>query len=112
MDRGTTFDGATDFGDFSSRSGAVYTLSLDTHLTSCTVDSGVTLDTNGYHLNVRGTLANEGTICRRANNGTSNAGGGGGPRSHRDRSAGRQRPARVHPGTVNGNNGSTNHARR
>jgi len=75
-DGAATFDGSTNFASFSSRSGSVYTLSRDTHLTSCTVSSGVTVDTNGYHLNVRGTLNNDGTICRVAANGANGGSGG------------------------------------
>jgi hypothetical protein len=71
-----TFDGSTNFAAFSSRSGSIYTLSRDTFLTSCTVDSGVTVDTNGYHFKVRGTLTNDGTICRVPTNGANGGGGG------------------------------------
>jgi hypothetical protein len=71
-----TFDGSTSYASFSTRSGSLYTLTRDVHLTSCTVQSGVTLDTNGYHLNVRGTLNNDGTICRVAPTGATGGSGG------------------------------------
>jgi len=108
-DGAATFDGSTSYAAFSSRSGSLYTLTRDTHLTSCTIDSGVTVDTNGYHLNVRGTLNNDGTICRVAANGA-NGGSGGAALTSKSigGSSGKGADRVSSSGSVAGSTGATN----
>ena len=48
-----------------SLSGSSYTMTQDVSLTDLTVDSGITLKTDGYRIYGTGTLSNAGTITRR-----------------------------------------------
>lgn len=67
---------------WATRSGTTWTLIRDTNLTSCTVDSGVTVYTAGYRFIGNNLLTNNGTVQNNGfagGNGTTGAGGGAGP---------------------------------
>jgi len=53
------------------------TLTRDMYYNNLTIDSGVTLNPNGYRIFVKGTLTNNGTIARNGNNGGNGGNGGG-----------------------------------
>ena len=55
-DGAATFDGATNYNSFSSRSGSVYTLTRDVFLTDATLSAGVTIKTVGFRIYINGTL--------------------------------------------------------
>jgi parallel beta-helix repeat protein len=61
-DSSVTLDGTTTFNSWSALAGSVYTMSRDVFCTALTINTGVTLKTNGWRVFVTGTLANAGTI--------------------------------------------------
>lgn len=82
-------DGSTDFNDFSSRSGSIYTLTRDVFALNLTINTGITLKPVGHRIYSKSDLVNRGTIAidgGAGSNGTSpsqgtgtnRVGGGGG----------------------------------
>ena len=68
-DGSVTLDGSATFSGM-SKSGSVYTMTRDQHTTSLTVNSGVTLNPDGYRIFCQGTVSNAGTIGFDGNNGS------------------------------------------
>lgn len=69
------------FGDGSDGNvtiSATTTLSRDMYYNNLTVNAGVTLNTNGYRIFVKGTLTNNGTIQNNGTNAVAGVGGGAG----------------------------------
>jgi hypothetical protein len=58
-----------------TRSGATYTLTRDVYFTNLTVNTGVTIETNGYRIFCRGTLSGAGVVSHNGNPGSSVIGG-------------------------------------
>lgn len=80
------------------------TLTADVYCGNCTIDSGVTLTTNGYNIYCTGTFTNNGTInC--GSNSSGGTGGGAGPLSFTNSYAGSGGGGGG--GSSNGSNGST-----
>lgn len=109
----TAIAAPSDLGIFGNGKDGTVTISADTNLSSdmfydtLTVNSGKTLNTNGYRVFVKNTLTNAGTICRKPNagagGGSSGTGGSALPDSNTiGAPAGASSPA----ATNNGNNGS------
>lgn len=69
-----TLDGTTTYTGFSALVSSTYTLSRDVFATNFTINSGVTLNPNGWRIFCQGTFTNNGTVSTAGNSATSSSG--------------------------------------
>jgi hypothetical protein len=77
-DGSATLNGSTTYNTFSTLAGSTYTLIRDIYLQDLTLNSGVTLNTAGFHIYARGTITVNGTMGSIGNSGTNGGAGSGG----------------------------------